>query len=325
MGEKSVDYNNLTDEQKEYLKNYKASDAFFFEKSYYIGAGCLYNFDVILAVSILMDMITNAKDTRKIDNFELWLKTVLDLVEKEVEDGTVMEDDAAVFTTFLTELTEHMGRCIGLAGIHTIDSPQVQYELSDILRQLCERYNLTDNYSLLLGKPVPALFNKLKGTPYGLSYFGKVFASFAEHVVEFKNEPKVVYKTNLEKLICTKILGVTESNIIQHDAFKALLKTVMESPLSKTERTVVYVADNTIYNELIKHVETIVTNSKELSERPVQNVVIRVMTSAYGEPQAIVWDALDLEGFTKLKAEIDELSAAHGAPTDEELSKAPTK
>ena len=47
MAEKGIDYNNLTDEQKEYLKNYKASDSFFFEKSSYIGAGCLYNFDVI--------------------------------------------------------------------------------------------------------------------------------------------------------------------------------------------------------------------------------------------------------------------------------------
>lgn len=317
MEKQKVDFNNLTDEQKEYLKNYKASDEFFFEKSYYIGAGCLYNFDVVLAVSIFNDMIVNAKDTRKITNFELWLKVVLDAVEKDIENGNVMEDDAEVLTTFLTDITAHMGRCIGLNGIQEITSPQVQYELSDILRQACEKYNLTDNYSLLLGKPVPDLFRTLKATPYGLSYFGKVFASFAEHVVEFKNEPKVVYKTGLEKLLCETILGINTSNLIQYDVFIETLKKDMEAPLSKTDRTVVYVADNTIHNDLVKFASNIIETTEGLADRPVQNAVIRVMTSAYGEPQAIVWDALDLEGFTKLKAEIDALTAVHGIDTSE--------
>ena len=310
MKEKEFDYNNLTDEQKEYLKNYKASDSYFFEKSYYVGAGCLYNFDIVLAVSIFNDMIANAGDTRKIGNFEIWLKTVLDLIEQEVEAGKIMSDDAEVFTTFLTELTQHMGRCIGLAGIHEITSPKVQAELSEILRQLCERYNLTDNYSLLLDKPVPDLFRTLKGTPYGISYFGKTFASFAEHVVEYKNEPKVVYKTKLEKLICVNILKIKEADTIQYDDFKAIVKTVMEQPLSKGERTIIYVADNTIYKDLLECGESILAGSEELSARPVQNAVIRNMTSVYGESQAILWDALDPQGMKKLKEEIDAMAGS---------------
>lgn len=311
MEKQKVDYDNLTEEQKAYLKNYKASDSFFFEKSYYIGAGCLYNFDVILAVSIFNDMIVNAKDTRKIGNFEIWLKTVLDKVETEVADGTVMNDDAEVFTTFLTELTEHMGRCIGLAGITEITSPKVQYELSDILRQICERYNLTDNYSLLLDKPIPELFRTLKGTPYGFSYFGKVFASFVEHVKDYKNEPKVVYKSKMEKVISTNILGINEANTCDYETLKTIIKESMESPLSSTEKTVIYVADNTIYNDMVKFAETIMDEKPELKDRLVQNVVIRVMTSAYGESQAVLWDALDPEGMKKLKAEIDEFAGAN--------------
>lgn len=321
MEKNKIDFNNLTDSQKEYLKNYKASDEFFFEKSYYIGAGCLYNFDILLAVSILNDMIANAKDTRKINNFELWLKAVLDEVNTEVDAGKIMSDDAEVLVTFLTELTQLMGRCIALAGIHPIESPKVQFELSEMLRQLCEKYNLTDNYSLLLGKPIPALFRTLKGTPYGLSYFGKTFASFAEHVVEFKNEPKVVYRTKLEFLICNNILGIPEANLIQFDEFKETIKTVIEAPLSKTERSVIYVADNTIYKELLEFMERIVSASDELKDRPVHNAVMRVMTSEYGAPQAILWDALDLEGMAKLKAEIDEMTAAHGAPSASEPPK----
>ena len=319
MEKQKVDFNNLTDEQKEYLKNYKASDSFFLEKSYYIGAGCLYNFDVILAVSILNDMITNARDTRKIGNFEIWLKTVLDLIEKEVEAGTVMEDDAEAFTTFLTELTEHIGRCIGLAGVTEIKSPQVQYELSDILRQLCERYNLTDNYSLLVGKPIPELFKTIRGTPYGFSYFGKVFASFVEHVKEFKNEPKVVYKSKMEKVISTSILGIKEDNVCDYETLKATIKEVIEAPLSTTEKTIVYVADNTIYKDLLEYAEGILKDKPELEKRPIHNVLIRTMTSVYGESQAVLWDALDPEGMQKLKSEIDEFAGA--TPDSEEVTK----
>lgn len=317
MKEKEFDYNNLTEEQKEYLKNYKASDVYFFEKSYYVGAGCLYNFDIILAVSIFNDMITNAKDTRKIGNFELWLKTVLDAVEQDVENEIVMGDDVEAFTTFLTELTQHMGRVIGLAGIHEITSPKVQAELSEILRELCEKYNLTDNYSLLLDKPLPNLFRTLKGTPYGISYFGKTFASFAEHVVEYKNEPKVVYKTNLEKAICCKILKINESNTIQYDEFKKVINEAMIQPLSKTERHVIYVADNTIYKDLLEFAEGIISENKELADRPVHNAVIRTMTSVYGEAQSVLWDALDPQGFKKLKEEIDAMAGSAEEPVIE--------
>lgn len=318
MEKQKVDFNNLTDEQKEYLKNYKASDSFFLEKSYYIGAGCLYNYDIILAVSILNDMITNAKDTRKISNFEIWLKTVLDQIETDVEEGTVMSDDAEALTSFLTELTQHIGRCVGLAGIAEIKSPQVQYELSDILRQLCERYNLTDNYSLLLDRPLPELFKTIKGTPYGFSYFGKVFASFVEHVKEFKNEPKVVYKSKLEKVIVTNILGVKEENVCDYEKLKTIIKEGMLAPLSSTEKTIVYVADNTIYKDVLEYAESIMKEHPELKNRIVQNVLIRTMTSVYGESQSILWDALDPEGMKKLKAEIDEFA---GAAPDSEVTK----
>lgn len=316
MDKKKVDFENLTEEQKEYLKNYKASDSFFFERSYYIGAGCLYNFDVILAVSVINDMIVNAKDTRKISNFELWLRTVLDKVEAEVEEGTVMSDDAEVLTTFLTELTEHMGRCIALMGVTEITSPKVQYELSEILRQICEKYNLTDNYSLLLDKPIPELFRTIKGTPYGFSYFGKAFASFVEHVKEYKNEPKVVYKSKMEKAVINSILGINEANTCEYETLKKTIKDVMLAPLSSTEKTIVYVADNTIYNDILKYAESIMEEVPELKDRPVQNVLIRSMTSAYGESQVILWDALDPEGMKKLKAEIDEFSGT--APDSKE-------
>ena len=40
------------------------------------------------------------------------------------------------------------------------------------------------------------------------------------------------------------------------------------------------------------------------------NVIIRPTTSAYGETQSVIWDALDPQGMAILKKEIDEFAGA---------------
>ena len=306
MEKKVVDFENLTEEQKKFLKEYKASDSFFTENTYYIGAGCLYNYDIILAVSILNDIVTNAGDTRKIGFFEEWLKVTMMALEDEVKAEKVMEDDAEALITFLTKLTEHIGRCVALAGVHQIESNKVKYELSEILRALCEEYNLTDNYGLLIGKPMPEQFKRLMATPYGLSYFGKTFASFISHAEEFKLSPHVVYHNNAENLMATKILGIPSEKMAQYDMLKVLIKTEMLAPENKTSKTLIYVADNTVYNDLIKYMGSILDEHDEANKSGLaQNVIIRATTSAYGESQSVVWDALDPQGMAILKKEID--------------------
>ena len=311
MEDKKIDFNNLTEAQKKFLKEYKASDSFFTENTYYVGAGCLYNYDIILAVSILNDIVNNAGDTRKIGFFEEWLKVTLITLEDEVKSGKIMEDDAEALITFLTKVTEHIGRCVGLAGVHKIESNKVKFELSEILREICEAYNLTDNYSLLIGKPMPEQFRKLMATPYGLSYFGKSFASFATFAEDLKLVPSVVYINNAENLMATQILGIPSNRMIQYDALKELIKTEMLAPENKMVKTVVYVADNTIYNSLIKYMGDILEEHEEANKPGLaMNVIIRPTTSAYGETQSVIWDALDPQGMAILKKEIDEFAGA---------------
>ncbi len=311
MEGKKIDFDNLTEEQKKFLKEYKASDSFFTENTYYVGAGCLYNYDIILAVSILNDIVNNAGDARKIGFFEEWLKITMITLEDEVKSGKVMEDDAEALITFLTKVTEHIGRCVGLAGVHKIESNKVKFELSEILREICEAYNLTDNYSLLIGKPMPEQFRKLMATPYGLSYFGKSFASFATFAEDLKLVPSVVYINNAEKLMATQILGIQSNRMVQYDTFKDLIKTEMLAPENKAVKTVVYVADNTIYNSLVKYMGDILEEHEEANKPGLaMNVIIRPTTSAYGETQSVIWDALDPQGMAILKKEIDEFAGA---------------
>ena len=68
----------------------------------------------------------------------------------------------------------------------------------------------------------------------------------------------------------------------------------------------IYVADNTVYNDLIKYMGSILDEHDEANKPGLaQNVIIRATTSAYGESQSVVWDALDPQGMAILKKEID--------------------